>query len=70
MFEYFLTFYFLIMHKYYFVDIEGALLIFSLSIFVGHDPEHHRVQLLLPVGPPLPHLHGRPLLPSQVQRPS
>ena len=70
MFDYFLTFYFLIMQTQILFRWHRRSTFDFLSIFVGHDPEHNRVQLLLPVGPALPHLHGRPLLPPQVQRPS
>ena len=41
-------------------------LYYILRFLLGRQLEHHRLQLLLPVGPPLPHLPCGHLLPTQV----
>ena len=43
-----------------------SMIYFNSNIDVGFFSRRHNVQLVLPVGPHLPGLSGRPLLPSPV----
>ena len=53
-------------HFYKLPTLLGRIVSLTIVWFLGHLPQHDRVQLVLPVGSPLPHLHGCTLLPSQV----